>query len=109
MVYIKRDNQGRICAISHTQLVDYEEHKDIDNPEIVEFLIHCDKDLHTQFLESDLKFIRVLEDLINILLEKHVITITDFPQPVIEKLLARQTFRHRLSGVAGMEYRDDET
>lgn len=107
MVYIKRDKDGRICALYNQQSTDTTE-IDIDDPELVEFLTHCDKDLQFKFIQSDLQFIRVLEDVIDILMEKNIITITDFPQPVIDKLLARQTFRKRLAGAAGMEYNEDD-
>ncbi|MCL5272029.1 MAG: hypothetical protein M1486_01695, partial [Gammaproteobacteria bacterium] len=81
---------------------------DNDNPEVVEFLIHCDKDFQLKFVQSDLQLIRVLEDVIDILMDKNIITITDFPQPVIDKLLARQSFRKRYAGAAGMEYNEDD-
>lgn len=109
MVYIKRDKDKQICAIFNQKDENLSEELDIDNPEVVEFLAHCDKELRFKFVQSDLQLIRVLEDLIDILMEKNIINITDFPQPVIEKLLARQSFRKRLSDVAGMEYNlDDE-
>lgn len=110
MVYIKRDKDSQICAIySHQASHDIEE-IDIDSPEFVEFLMRCDKNMHLKFLQSDLQMIRVLEDVINILMDKNIITITDFPQPVIDKLLARQAFRKRYIGASGMEYsEDDET
>ncbi len=52
--------------------------------------MRCDANLHLKFLQSDLQLIRVVEDVINILMDKNIITITDFPQPVIDKLLERQ-------------------
>lgn len=108
MVYIKRDTDGHICAVYSQETKGVTEQIDIDHPEFVDFLMRCDSDLHLKFLQSDLQLIRVLEDVINILMDKNIITITDFPQPVIDKLLARQAFRKRYTGVAGMEYKDDE-
>lgn len=108
MVYIKRDKDGQICAIYNQENEESTEQVDIDNPEVVEFLIHCDKDFQLKFVQSDLQLIRVLEDVIDILMDKNIITITDFPQPVIDKLLARQSFRKRYAGAAGMEYNEDD-
>ncbi|CAM2973741.1 hypothetical protein [Legionella worsleiensis] len=108
MVYIKRDKDGRICAMYDQKNSDDMEEITIDNPEVVQFLNRCDKDSQIKFIQSDLQFIRVLEDVIDILMDKNIITITDFPQPVIDKLLARQAFRKRYAGAAGMEYNDDE-
>lgn len=107
MVYIKRDKDGQIYAV-YSIAVDGAEQVDIDSSEFVDFLMRCDKDSHLKFLQSDLQLIRVLEDVIDILMDKNIITLTDFPQPVIDKLLARQAFRKRYSGAAGMEYNDDE-
>ena len=108
MVYIKRDKDGRICAMYSQETASVTEEIDTDDPEFIDFLMQCDKNLQLKFLKSDLQLIRVLEDVINILMDKNIITITDFPQPVIDKLLARQAFRKRYVGVAGMEYKDDE-
>jgi hypothetical protein len=108
VVYIKRDKDGQICAIYNQESADNTEEIDIDDPEVVQFLIHCDKDFQLKFIQSDLQLIRVLEDVIDILMDKNIITITDFPQPVIDKLLARQAFRKRYAGAAGMEYNEDE-
>ncbi|MCL9685601.1 hypothetical protein [Legionella maioricensis] len=108
MVYIKRDKDGRICAMYSQETENVTEEIDTDDPEFIDFLMHCDNNLQLKFLKSDLQLIRVLEDVINILMDKNIITITDFPQPVIDKLLARQAFRKRYTGVAGMEYKDDE-
>ena len=61
-----------------------------------------------RLLKSDLAFIRVLEDLIDVLIKKNIVTITDFPEPVIKKLLERQSIRNRILGSSGMEFYDDE-
>jgi hypothetical protein len=108
VVYIKRDKDGQICAMYSQENSGITEQIDIDAPEFVDFLTRCNSELKLKFLQSDLQLIRVLEDVINILMDKNIITITDFPQPVIDKLLARQAFRTRYAGVAGMEYSDDE-
>lgn len=109
VVYIKRDKKGQICAIFSQEDSGATEEIDMNNQEVVEFLLRCDKTMQLKFLQSDLQMVRVLEDLIDILMDKNIITITDFPQPVIDKLLARQAFRKRYAGIAGMEYNDEET
>jgi len=108
VVYIKRDKDGQICAVYSQENEGITEQVDTDDPEFMDFLMRCDSNLQLKFLKSDLQLIRVVEDVINILMDKNIITITDFPQPVIDKLLARQAFRKRYTGVAGMEYKDDE-
>ncbi|WP_058442236.1 hypothetical protein [Legionella brunensis] len=103
MVYIKRDNKGKICALYEAGSAEMEE-VDIQHPEVLEFLVRCDSKKQLEWLQSDLQLIRVLEDLIDVLISKNVIKITDFPQPVINKLLSRQSIRERLSGAIGMEF-----
>lgn len=55
--------------------------------------------------ESDLGFIRVLEDLIDLLLARSVILFTDLPQAAQEKLIARRKAR---AGVHNLHLLDDE-
>ncbi|KTD20529.1 hypothetical protein E3983_05855 [Legionella israelensis] len=107
MVYVKRDKNGKIYALFNTKRAGLEEIS-LDNPELLDFFIHSDKSEEFNFLISDIQFIRVLEDLIDILIEKNIITITDFPAPVIEKLLKRQNVRKYLSGASGMEFDNDD-
>jgi hypothetical protein len=45
---------------------------------------------------SDLPMIRVLEDLIDLLVERSVIRFTDLPQPAQEKLVSRRSARQSL-------------
>ncbi|VEG89753.1 hypothetical protein [Legionella spiritensis] len=107
MVYIKRDKQGNVFSIcEHGQPGD--EQLDLDHPDVIAFLHRCEGEEKFKLLQSDLQLIRVVEDLIDVLISKNIITITDFPQSVIEKLLARQSFRKRLTGSIGMEFEDDQ-
>jgi len=106
MVYIKRDEQGKIVALINKNSPDTEQ-LPVEHPEVIEFLSLNEGNERAKFLHSDLQLIRVLEDLIDVLISKNIITITDFPKPVIDKLLARQTIRKRLSGAISMEFEDE--
>lgn len=106
MPYVRRDDQGEIISLFTEKVADSEAIQ-FDNPDLIAFINRFDKG-SKGMLQSDLQLIRVLEDLINILIDKHLITITDFPEPVIKKLLARQDTRKRLSKAIGMEFGDDE-
>lgn len=55
--------------------------------------------------ESDLGFIRVLEDLIDLLLARSVIMFTDLPPAAQEKLIARRKAR---AGLHNLSLLDDE-
>lgn len=102
MAYIKRDLQGKICALFENDEGELE-NIDFDHPELINFLARCDREEYYQLMKSDLQFIRVLEDLVDVLIRRNIITITDFPKPVIDKLLARQSIRKRLTGAISME------
>ena len=71
MVYIKRNKQKKIIALYNEKADGIEEVLANDHPEVLEFLIHSDKDKQLQFLQSDLQFIRVLEYLIDMLMVKN--------------------------------------
>jgi hypothetical protein len=60
--------------------------------------------------ESDLAFIRVLEDVIALLAEKNVIDIADLPRAARDKLASRHTLRFELRGIEDLitEADDDQ-
>jgi hypothetical protein len=49
-------------------------------------------------LDSDADLLRILEDLINVLVDNNVILLTDFPEAVQHKLMNRQKVRDKLRG-----------
>ncbi|MCP0914123.1 MULTISPECIES: hypothetical protein [Legionella] len=100
MVFVKRDSQNQICAIFEDQSEEGLEEVTSNDPELTAFLTRCALDKKLYFLKSDLDLIRVIEDLIQILMEKNIIAITDFPAPAIEKLMARQKIRSQFENVA---------
>ncbi len=53
-----------------------------------------------EFMRSDLEMIRVYEDLIDLLLTKRIIMLTDFPPAAQEKLLNRKKLRSSLASFA---------
>ena len=65
-------------------------------PEVVEFLEATM--VKSQLTVSDLTLVRVLEDLIELLLVKGVITLTDLPDAAIQKLKARHRIREKFTG-----------
>lgn len=71
----------------------------LTDPEISAFLKKSGKFDHMLMIKMDLEFVRVIEDLIEILIRKNVLLITDFNQTVIKKLSQRQTLRESLDGL----------
>jgi hypothetical protein len=57
---------------------------------------HCDHPREDDaFARLDADFVRVLEDVIDTLIARHVINITDLPEQAQAKLFARKSFRER--------------
>lgn len=54
---------------------------------------------YKRLTESDLAFIRVLEDVIALLAEKNVIDIAELPRSARDKLAARHQLRFELRGI----------
>ncbi len=110
MPYVKRDSGGRIVAVfTETEETGLEEVAN-DDPEVIDFLYqqHSGQYAMPEWLESDLSLARVLEDLIDLLIEKKHIMFTDFPEMAQKKLLARSGLRKEFSYVETLFSPDDE-
>ena len=95
MPFIQRDLDNKIIAIFSDKNDDaQEELADHDN-EIIEFLKSDHFSDYSSHLlhQADNDFIRVLEDLIDVLLDKHVFLLTDLPSAAQDKLLQRKKIR----------------
>ena len=97
MPFIKRDENRQIIAIFHDKQDDANEELSVNDKEIIEFLESGDYKEYTNHLmnQSDSDFIRVLEDLIDVLLDKHVLLLTDLPEAAQQKLLKRKKIRKK--------------
>lgn len=71
---------------------------------------HCNHDdpKDDGFARLDADFVRVLEDVIDTLIARHVINITDLPDQAQAKLFARKSFRER-AGRNALSLFGDET
>ena len=96
MLYALKDEKGNITAVS--------EHPVSNDWVSVEL---GDDNLHTfmqnnpvlgskVMQETDAEFIRVLEDVIDLLIDKQVMQFTELPDPVQTKLLNRRRYREEL-------------
>lgn len=109
MLYIKRDSDYQIVAIFNKPQADAQEPTSLENPDVIEFLSSCESAQQVQLLQSDLQLIRVIEDLVQILLDKNIISITDFPTTVIEKLVERRGIRSKIEPMYGIIKPDMDT
>lgn len=95
MPFIKRDSSKKITGIFSEPHADAQEELSVNNIEIIDFLESDDYRRYTDHLlnQSDADFIRVLEDLIDVLLKKNIILLTDLPEAAQDKLLKRKQIR----------------
>jgi len=100
MFYITRDEYNNIITVSKRPGLGASEPIPAEHPEVQEFFSHTfsniaqekadeREDLH----RSDLGLIRVLEDLMNVLIDKDLLKLTDLPEKAQQKLLHREKIR----------------
>jgi hypothetical protein len=93
MPYVKRGDDGRILAAGLYPTEDMRELLPSDHPELLRFSRDIMGGHASLLLDSDMKLIRVLEDLVELLLSQGVIRFTDLPEPAQQKLLERRNLR----------------
>ncbi len=90
MPYVKRDADGTLVSL-HRQAPDLPgEFLDLEHPEVQAFLGPTGADAYERL---DAGFIRVLEDLIDVLLRRQLIAVTDLPADAQKKLYMRKGHR----------------
>ena len=112
MPYVVGDENGSIVSIL-AQPKDGAERMEASDEELQEFF--AGEDANSQLREvlvaSDLSFVRVLEDLISVLLDKNVIMLTDLPEAAQKKILQRKDIRGYLQDLGGLmpDEREEDT
>lgn len=97
MPYIRRDTQGRIVAVELEADAGLEEIP-AGSAELADFVRRMGGEA-SSLEQSDMRLVRVLEDLIELLIARDVIRFTDLPQPAQEKLLERRSMRQSLGAL----------
>ncbi|WP_027469044.1 hypothetical protein [Deefgea rivuli] len=92
MFFVRRNASGEIMALSKEMTSGYSEQLDANHPEVLKFLSQSDE----VFNDLDTSLIRVIEDLVDVLIDKNVLRLTDLPLPAQEKLLSRKKVRSSL-------------
>jgi len=97
MFYIERDNKGQIIALRSSPTLKATEQKTSLDAELLAFfetsIDHDDEAWQSVIAMSDAGFIRLLEDLVDLLIKKNVILFTELPEKAQEKLLSRKKIR----------------
>jgi hypothetical protein len=98
-MFIKRDQQGAIIALSKMASAEFTEQLPDDDAQLLAFL-HSSKSAEQLALEqTDTAMARVLEDVVGLLVEQGVIRFTDLPTAAQDKLLARRELRGKRQGM----------
>lgn len=96
MVYVRRDESGRVVAVSMIKDDAHPEAVDSNAAEITAFMGAMGG---SELAQSDQSLVRVLEDLLDLLIDKAVIRFTDLPEPAQKKLMERRSMRSSMRGV----------
>jgi hypothetical protein len=101
MPYVQRDTSGRISAIFQKPRKDAEEFLSNDHPDIQSFFGGIVPQIgknqgSDQLTGSDFQLIRVIEDIVDTLISKNIITLTDLPLQAREKIMQRKSTRERI-------------
>ncbi len=103
MPYVRRDSTGALISLHRASEGGATEWLDDRDAEVQAFVQRTQAD---GFQQLDADFIRVLEDLIDVLVDRHVINITDLPEAARDKLAARRDHR-RPTALAGLNLLGD--
>lgn len=104
-MYVQRDAKGLIVMVSKEATDECSEYLVPGSSELAAFFA-IEQDEAEKLRESDMEFVRVLEDVITLLMDKGVLCFTDLPEKAQEKLLDRQSLRTRVNAV-GILHDDD--
>lgn len=94
MLYATRNSEGKITGITDIPS-DSAEAIDKNHPDVKEFFsTHYDDFSPDSFLdESDIGIARILDDLVDLLVQKNLIMFTELPSAAQKKLLSRRLVR----------------
>lgn len=112
MLYVSRDESGLVNGVFKKPNSDSTESLPYDHPDVLTFFRgSLPESLESRalldLLHSDVSFIRVIEDVVHLLIDKNIITFTDLPEKVREKILSRADARGRLAGSNDLVVPDD--
>jgi hypothetical protein len=104
MPYINRDAGGGITGLSEQEPEGGGEQLPLSHPEVQSFL----KNARERLSSSDAETIRVIEDLVDVLIQKKVILLTDLPAAAQQKLSERQSMRSDLHVLGDLMVDEDD-
>ncbi len=121
MLYVSRNSKGQITGVFPKPYAKAQEALPEDHPDIVHFFsreqvsaqdtsnkgttAESSKQAshHEELAASDREMIRVLEDVIEILVKKNIITFTELPQQAQQKIINRKQIRKQLGALLDID------
>ena len=104
MPFIRRDASGKIEAVGLNATDDLAEEVGLENADLQRFLAEnvIEAIGMKEWVASDLAFVRVVEDLLDVLIEKGTFRITDLPDAAQTKIMNRRGLRKHLAYVESL-------
>lgn len=107
MPYVQRNTEGKIVAVSASETATTREWVEEGSHDLNAFLLDMalgkdgvDPGVVRALGESDLAMIRVVEDVVDLLIEQNLLRFTDLPVPAQEKLMQRRSLRSHLNSLS---------
>lgn len=97
MPYVRRNAQGALISLHRQAEAQASEFLPDDHADVRAFVGATPAGNAESFARLDADFVRVLEDVIDTLVAKNLINITDLPPEAQAKLFSRKSFRERRS------------
>jgi hypothetical protein len=94
MPYIRRNAASEIESLHRHPEADAQEFLDNEHPDVLAFVGRV-APVQEGFSSLDADFVRVIEDVIDTLLAKNILNVSDLPAEAQAKLFARKSFRDR--------------
>jgi hypothetical protein len=104
MPYVSRDENGNIVGIFRSPIGGASEELAAEDPEVIQFLSDggSSEQLKWELFVSDLLMGRLIEDLVDVLIQRSVMTITDLPAGAQRKLMRRRHLRDKMQAADGL-------
>jgi len=109
MPYVNRSEEGEIIQLLDAPSSENSEWLELASPEIVAFLQKptSASRIKEALSGSDSEMIRVIEDLVDLLMEKQVFIFTELPEAAQSKLNARKKLRQDNNALENLIIEDD--
>jgi hypothetical protein len=109
MPYVSRGENGEISALHESPNPNAIEYLDANEPEVQHFIVRTERlgELKHDLVNSDTNMARVLEDLIDVLVRKGVIALSDMPAVARDKLERRRKLRTEIRDAPIMHTTDE--